>query len=306
MLAQLLIAAAVSAAATPQDMANIALSTQIVQRIGDSLWPGWSKTPFQIDLITADGPVLVNVERPFTPPKFPADLEATLTLQTGPIIVIGEPRFTQAPTPIRWSVTLLHEHFHEWQYWWPPYNDATHALGLAHGDQGGMWMLNYPFPYADARVDVAYAHMANALADALEAIRSPRFGDTVTTYLRKRSAFKALLTADDYTYFAFQCWQEGTARYTEIAVAQRAALAHDADPSFLTGAQAAALMQDANRTYTGVVHRLRTVPLQVDKRIDFYAAGAGEALLLDQLVPGWHARYLDPRMDLSAYFPGAQ
>jgi hypothetical protein len=302
MLASLAVAA-LSAAATPQDTANIALSTSIVQRIGDAIWPGWSTTPFQIDLLTQDGPVLVNVPKPFTPPKFPRDLEATITLETGPIIVIGEPRYTQSQTPVRWSVTLLHEHFHEWQYSWPPYNTAARALGLARGDSGGMWMLNYPFPYTDARVDAAYAQMSARLAEALESIRSPRFNGALAAYLQARANFKSVLAPDDYKYFTFQCWQEGTARYTEIAVAQRAAYAHQADPAFLTDAQAAALMDDANRTYAGVLKRLRTIPLQEDKRVDFYAVGAGEALLLDQIAPGWHERYLDPRMDLSVYFP---
>jgi hypothetical protein len=306
MLAAVTITAALSAAATPSDAANIALSTQIVQRIGDSIWPGWSKTPFQIDLITQDGPVLVNVDQPFRPPKFPPDLEATLTLQTGPIIVIGEPKFTQAATPVRWSVTLLHEHFHQWQYSWPPYNDAARALGLARGDKSGMWMLNYDFPYGNTRIDTAYAQLASRLADALEAIRSPQFNDAVKSYVQSRDALKDLLSADDYRYFAFQCWQEGAARYTEIAVAQRAALAHAADPSFLSDVQATALMQDANQTYGNLLKRLRTIPLQEDKRIDFYAVGAGESLLLDQLVPGWHERYLDPRMDLGAFFPASQ
>jgi hypothetical protein len=166
-----------------------------------------------------------------------------------------------------------------------------------------MWMLNYPFPYTDARVDAAYAQMSARLAEALESIRSPRFNGALAAYLQARANFKSVLAPDDYKYFTFQCWQEGTARYTEIAVAQRAAYAHQADPAFLTDAQAAALMDDANRTYAGVLKRLRTIPLQEDKRVDFYAVGAGEALLLDQIAPGWHERYLDPRMDLSVYFP---
>jgi hypothetical protein len=299
-----LVAAALAASATAQDAANIDLSMKIVEHVGDALWPAWSKTPFQIDLLTADGPVLINVARPFTPPKFPRDVEATLTLDTGPIIVIGQPRYTESATPTRWSVTLLHEHFHQWQYSWPPYNTAARALGLARGDSSGMWMLNYPFPYVDARVDAAYSQLSNRLADALLAIRSARFTDAVKDYLQSRDAFEALIAADDYKYFAFQCWQEGTARYTEIAVAQRAAYAHETDRAFLTDAQAAALMDDANRTYSGVLKRLRSVPLQEDKRVDFYAVGAGEALLLDQIAPGWHERYLDPRMDLRVYFPG--
>lgn len=294
-----------AAALPPPDAANIAVSTAIVERVGDSIWPGWAKTPFPIELLTQDGPVLVNVDKPFTPPKFPTDLEATLILDSGPIIVIGEPRFTQAATPVRWSVTLLHEHFHEWQDDWPGYQQAVTALNLAHGDKDGMWMLNYAFPYADPRVDAQYTTMANALADALQAMRTPQFSGDVRRYVEARDAFRQMLSAGDYKYFAFQCWQEGVARYTEIRVAQYAASAHASDPSFLNDAQAAELEQDSARTYVSVVKRLRDVPLATDKRIDFYAVGAGEALLLDQTAPGWQKKYLDPRMDLGALFPRA-
>jgi hypothetical protein len=300
MLLPLVTALALAAQLPPADAANIDLSTAIVQRVGDSLWPSWSTTPFQIDLLTQDGPVLVNVDKPFTPPNFPKDLEATLVLQTGPIIVIGEPKFAQTDTPTRWSVTLLHEHFHQWQYSWAPYQDAVTSLNLAHGDKTAMWMLNYAFPYTDPRVDARYTQMATALADALQAMRTPGFSAAVQRYLQARAAFREILSPDDYKYFAFQCWQEGVARYTEIRVAQYAADAHAANPSFLSDAQAAALMQDSARTYASVVKRLRTQPLQDDKRVNFYAVGAGEALLLDQTAPGWQKKYLNRQMDLSA------
>jgi hypothetical protein len=295
--------ATASAQPSPADRANIALSTAIVARVGDALWPGWSKTPFAIDLITQDGPVLLNVSRPFTPPPFPRDLEATITLDSGPLIVIGQPQFTSSKSPMRWSVTLLHEHFHEWQYSWPHYYDAIRALDLSRGTKGGMWMLNYPFPYGDPRIDAAYTQLANRLADALQAIGTARFHDAAKRYLSSRAAFKSLLAPDDYKYFAFQCWQEGIARYTEIRVAQLAALAHRSDPSFLTDAQATGLMHTAGETYWSVLQRLRTIPLRADKRADFYAVGAGEALLLDQLAPGWQRRYLDRAMDLRAFMP---
>lgn len=307
MLAVLTLAAAAAASApaapSPEDRANIALSMAVVQRVGDAVWPGWRDTPFAIDLLTQDGPVLVNVNHPFTPPPFPRDLEATMTLDSGPIIVIGEPQFTKSKSPVRWSVTLLHEHFHEWQYSWPGYFGAVQALKLSRSDKSAMWMLNYAFPYADARVDAAYAQMSNRLADALQAIGTPRFRGAAERYSQSRAAFKSLLAPDDYKYFAFQCWQEGTARYTEIAVAQLAASEHRADPSFLSDAQATALMRTAGETYWSVLERLRTIPLQRDKRVDFYAVGAGEALLLDRLSPGWHERYLNRAMDLSTFMP---
>ena len=298
----LVLATAASATPAPHDRSNIALSTAVVQRVGDGIWPGWSAPPFQIDLLTESGPVLVNVRKPFTPPKFPKDLEATLMLDTGPIIVIGQPRFTQAATPIRWSVTLLHEHFHQWQYSWDGYQNAVKGLGLSHGSNSGMWMLNYAFPYADANVGAAYNRMANSLAGALDALHGAGFDDALRSYLSARDAFKALLTADDYKYFAFQCWQEGVARYTEITVARSAVEQHLSDPSFLTSGQAAALLEDSDQTYESVLTTLRTRPLSDDKRVNFYAIGAGEALLLDRVTPGWRQRYLDPRMDLSLLF----
>lgn len=299
----ILAAATASATPSPQDLQNVALSTAIVRRVGDRLWPDWSKTPFAIDLITSNGPALLNVDAPFAAPKFPPDLEATLVLASGPIIVIGQPQYTQAATPVRWSVTLLHEHFHQWQYSWPQYESSVKALDLARGDRTAMWMLEYAFPYADAHVDAAYAAMAAALADALDAQQTPAFAQAVQRYLSARAAFKQILSADDYRYFAFQCWQEGTARYTEIAVAQLAAQAHAEDAGFLSDAQSAALLADADATYAAVLRRLRTVPLKQDGRVDFYALGAGEAMLLDRVASDWHGRYLDSRMDLSVFFP---
>lgn len=286
----------------PADLRNIAFSTAIVQRVGDSVWPGWGQTPFQIDLVTANGPALINVAKPFAPPPFANTLEATLILDTAPIVVIGEPQFTHAKTPVRWSVTLLHEHFHQWQQSWPGYVKAVASLDLAHGDKTGMWMLNYAFPYSDPRVDAAYGAMSNSLADAIEAAGTPAFTGAVQKYLTARDTFKALLAPDDYRYFTFQCWQEGAARYTEIAVARRAVQAHATDRSFLSDAQAADLQQDAGSTYAGVLKRLRWLPLAQEKRVDFYAVGAGEALILDTISPGWRDRYLDPRMDLDVFF----
>jgi len=296
---------AVVAAAAPspsaQDRRNIALSTAIVRHVGDRLWPDWSKTPFAIDLLTARGPVAINFPKPLAAPSFPRQLEATFPLTNGvPTIVIGEPQFTAAKTPTRWSVTLLHEHFHQWQDSWPQYQAAVDRLGLApKGGGNGMWMLNYGFPYKDKRVDRIYDTMAGRLATAVGAAGTSSFKTAVASYLSARAAFRAALRPNDYRYFAFQCWQEGTARYTEIAIAHIAA---EADPRFVTAADARSLAQDSAATRTRVLTQLRSQSLDTDQRVNFYALGAGEALLLDQLNPAWHQHYLDRRMDLGNFF----
>ena len=290
------------------DAANIALSATIAQRVGDRIWPDWSKTKFAIDLLTAGGPVEVNFDKPVPVPSFPPQMEASFPFSNGvPTIVIGEPQFTQAKTPIRWSVTLLHEHFHQWQYSWPQYNSSVKNLGLAPpGDTNAMWMLNYPFPYSDAAIGTAYSVMTHRLAEAIRGIGTPEFGAQFQSYLVGRKQFAAMLKPNDYKYFAFQCWQEGTARYTEIAVARAAVDEHTRDQSFLSDDQAAALALDAQHTYSRVLGQLEEQgPLANDERSNFYAVGAAEALLLDRVSPGWHQRYLGPRMDLSALFPAS-
>ena len=301
----LLLLAQLLASPTAADSQNIARSEAIAQRVGDTLWPGWSHAPFGIDLQTPNGSVLLNSPASFDLPNVPPTFEATMVLGPNiPTIVIGEPVLTQAKTPIRWSVTLLHEHFHQWQYSWPQYQSAVKALGLAPpGDTNAMWMLNYPFPYADAIVSAAYDDMSHKLAVALTSIGTDSFRSNSAAYLASRSAFRHMLKPADYRYFAFQCWQEGTARYTEIMVGQFAAQAHDKDATFLNDADAISLREDSIATYGRVLTRLVTRPLKDDQRVDFYALGAGEALLLDQLSPGWRLRYLDSNLDLGAFFP---
>lgn len=146
--------------------------------------------------------------------------------------------------------------------------------------------------------------MAQALAVALGARGSSSFDDDVKAFLAARAAFAKSVRAKDYRYFTFQCWQEGVARYTEIAVARLAADTHRQDAQFLSDAEAAALSQDADATYASVLQRLQTISLKDGARTNFYAVGAGEALLLDALHPGWRLGYLDPRMDLDVWLPG--
>jgi hypothetical protein len=46
------------------DLTNIDLSMRVVAGVGDSTWPNWSKTPFVVDLLTSNGPVMVNADEP--------------------------------------------------------------------------------------------------------------------------------------------------------------------------------------------------------------------------------------------------
>jgi len=57
--------------------------------------------------------------------------------------------------------------------------------------------------------------------------------------------------------------------------------------------------------FAHTVYRLRTAALSQDRRLAFYGVGAGEALLLDVVAPGWQMRYLSTELDLSRFFETA-
>src|SRR5207247_8409809 len=146
-------------------------------------------------------------------------------------IVVGQAENTSAKTSTPWVVTLLHEHFHQLQYSQPNYYPDVNALGLSHGDQTGMWMLNYAFPYDKKEVQNQFAKMSKLLAEAVEAPKSER-AKKVAAYLRARPEFQQMLNADDYRYFSFKLWQEGIARYTEYHVARLASLGYEPSKTF--------------------------------------------------------------------------
>ena len=62
-------------------------------------------------------------------------------------------------TSTPWVVTMLHEHFHQLQDSQPNVFQDVMALDLAGGDQTGMWMLNYPFPYKDEKINVEFEQL---------------------------------------------------------------------------------------------------------------------------------------------------
>ena len=121
-------------------------------------------------------------------------------------IVVGQAENTLAKTSTPWVITLLHEHFHQFQDSQPNFYPDVNALNLARGDQTGMWMLSYPFPYERAEVQMQFAKMSELLAAAVRANRRDR-ATRVRDYLAARRRFQQLLEPDDHKYLAFQRWK---------------------------------------------------------------------------------------------------
>ncbi len=291
---------------------------RLADQLGDRIWPEWSKAPFAVLLVTPEHEFLIRHPQPSTDfqmlgydnelrsnvlyrkrtmsPSFLATFPAIRGSMVS-TIVVGQAENTSAKTSTPWVVTLLHEHFHQLQDSQPNFYADVNALNLARGDQSGMWMLNYAFPYDRVEVQQQFATMSEMLAAAVSAPKQQR-GRRVRDYLAARRKFQQLVEPDDYKYLAFQFWKEGIARYTEYRLAQLAATSYRPTRQFRALPDYRSFADLARTTHKGIFRQLRTQKLGESKREVVYSIGAAEGLLLDQINPGWRRRYFVEKFDL--------
>src|SRR5262245_44746950 len=225
------------------DRTRLAEAFRLADQIGDQVWPGWSKAPFAVLLVTSQYEFLMRHPQPsadftklgydpllksdvyFRKRSYPTNFLATFPAVRGNMTstsVVGQAEHTSAKTSTPWVVVLLHEHFHQLQDSQPNFYADVNSLNLSHGDQTGMWMLNYAFPYDRTDVQEQFVAMSLALDAAIKAAPAER-QKRVRDYLEAQQKFQTLVSPDDYRYFSFQFWKEGIARYTEYQIARLAA-----------------------------------------------------------------------------------
>ena len=315
----------VSAGDNPQleteDRIRLSEGFRIGEELGDVVWMGWSKAPFAVLLVTPEHEFLLRHPQPsadFTPLGYDALLKSEIyvrkrvfqpnLLATFPAvggistIVIGQPANTDAKTSTRWVITLLHEHFHQLQDSQPGFYAEVNLLGLARGDQTGMWMLNFPFPYERADVHEQFTVMSRALVGALRATNKKDFHVKLSAYLAARKHFQDILTPDDYKYFSFQLWKEGVARYTEYRIINALASRYSPSKEFAGLKDFTSFADEARVMRDKILKELESIQLSRWKRIAFYPFGAAEAMLLDHVNPKWQRRYFVEKFSLDRFF----
>jgi hypothetical protein len=303
------------------DRVRIAEAYRLADALGDGLWKGWSAAPFAILLVTPEREFLIGHPAPtddFTrmgldellgaevwsrERVFDPGLAATFPAVGGvSTIVIGQAENTYLATSTPWVLTVLHEHFHQLQNVQPDYYDDVNALGLAKGDTSGGWMLDYAFPYDDPEIAALYAARCSALGAALAAREREDFAGHVADYIGAREELRARLAPDDSKYLEFQVWQEGIARYTEQRIGALAAAKYEPSDAFRS-LDDYTTYADASRVLVERMQaNLASGQLATLKRGAFYALGAGEGLLLDQIAPDWRATYFERRFTLDTHF----
>lgn len=292
---------AISQKVPPDDAIRIREFYKLAAAVQDKVWPNWSQVPAPLLVVTDQNEFLTHY--PDTPKgfakisgdfcerprQFGANLQATFpAFGPTPVIVIGEPANTASKTSTPWLITLMHEHFHQLQDSQPGYFEGVDRLGLSRGDNTGMWMLNYPFPYQD--VSQSFGHLRDLLVAALSETDPQKFAHAAQNYVTARKQFFAQLSPDDHRYLAFQLWQEGIARYTELKVAEAS--------SQYRPSQEYAALQDyqtfdeyAAKAKLNCLDELRNADVSKKKREVVYSWGAAEGLLLDRIKPKWREKY---------------
>lgn len=303
-----------------EDRIRLGEAFRLADSVQDKIWAKWSAAPFGLMLITNEYEYLVGHPHAtnnfdtlgfdpelhtlvlFRKRLFPTNLLATFpAINDISTIVVGQSANTNVSSSTAWVVTVLHEHFHQYQQSQPGYFASTVALGLSKGDDTGMWMLNYPFPFDSAKVDKAYAVMARSLLKAIQCDRrdQPKY---LKLFFSSFDRFKLRLPPDDFKYFDFQCWQEGVARYTELRVAELASANFTPGQEFRSLADYRPYQEVADSIQARIFKELDNPSLTASRRVAFYAFGAGEALLLDKVRPGWKQHYLASKFQLEKCF----
>jgi len=302
------------------DKVRIAEAVRMSDEFGDNVWSNFNQTLFALLLVINENEYLFYHPSPsedflsigfdsitgceiFVRERiFSNNMLATFPAVNGvSTIVVGQPENTSRSS-LDWTVTLLHEHFHQMQSSLPDYYESVNSLDLSGGDETGMWMLNYDFPYDDQSISDQYSKLIKSAMNTYLSDDSVIFNVNLKKYIGEREKFKSLLNENDYRYFSFQLWQEGIARYTEIKFTKILKDEYSPTESFKELSDYISI----DSFYVNIINKLLksadTQILSFDKRNCFYTLGALEGLIIDKTNHDWKDKYFTEKFFMENYF----
>jgi hypothetical protein len=147
-------------------------------------------------------------------------------------------------------------------------------------------------------VQEKFTAMTHALLAALAQTDQPSLLKQVAVFNRANRDFRSSVPAEAEKYFAFQLWQEGVARYTEVMLAELAAKSYSPSPEFTALPDYASFSSVGIAIRTRIMSDLGTLSLAKSRREVVYSVGAAEALLLDRVNPAWRRDFMTHRFRL--------
>lgn len=306
------------------DKARLQEALQLKSELGQRVWQGWEQADIPIILSNESYEFLFNY--PGQPPtewtlvtdddlagtsyfRRTADNPQNFAVRVGDIWTarIGTKNNTDVfliksfrnmlPSPIRQifpyrfliqpSETqlggLLHETFHVLQYQSAPerMNQAESAHRL--GDE---------YETASEGFDAEWKKESALLADALEATARADKIDLVRQFLEVRDARRTNyhLGAELFDYERWLEWEEGTAKYIEVAILKAASESADYQPvPEIQNDPAFNVYQKFDRRWSQELIQLRYQTTSGETQ--FYMTGMAQAFLLNNLLPDWKEKY---------------
>jgi hypothetical protein len=179
--------------------------------------------------------------------------------------------------------TLLHETFHVHQYQMTPARitkaESTHKLADAY------WASAEP-------TQSELKKESSILADALKAKTQADKIDLARKFLEARDARRKdqNLSADFLDYERWLEWEEGTAKYVEVAILKQASKSvnYHALPEMQNDPDFKQYLK-FNQRWSQELFQLRYQTSSGET--EFYMTGLAQAFLLDDLMPGWKEKY---------------
>jgi hypothetical protein len=309
----------------PLDKARLAEALHLKRTLGEEVWAGWGKSEIPVLLWNRESAFLVGYPSPPTPweevpgdsfqgqayfrrptgetqnfalrvgdrwvasiaTKWEADaflIDMFRDMLPSPFEPIFPYRVLIQPSEVQ-ITAVLHESFHVHQAQVAPARLAE--AEAAHSKEDRYWQ-------EDQAMGEDWGREIDLLAKALEARSSEEAAALARRFLagreerRQRHALDAALI----DYERQLEWEEGLAKYVELAIWRQAAQAEGYEPE-------TALADDPDfRGYATFGRRWSQEMGQMKRQagregeVRFYYTGMAQAMLLDRLLPGWEERAL--------------
>lgn len=292
------------------DLLAVALGFELVEKYGQSVWPGFSVDDAPVLLLDENFSYYLNqaqageefqqLEVEFRGnPVFvkertlPAGLQASFPYLGKDSVVMGTPANTGQKLEA-WTLTFVHELFHVYQ---GRLGFHQQVSGLQIGpDSDGSWQLSYPFPYQEQDITDALHLLGYSLFQTLEKESDPKYEARLA--IQALNNLQRICTqresgVKDFAYLNFQISKEGVARYVEFKMAERLS-GENAELHFKNGAPGdyQALWTEKYQTMKFLIKHTGSVSRN---RLEFYHLGLGICLLLDRIDSNWKQNFYKER-----------
>lgn len=279
-------------------------------KVGPEVWPDWNCSKYPILYKTVDTDYLINHPNP--PSDFSRFYDKLWgdTIMTRPnsetykycaafpvskimTVVVTAPKENE--DPCLWVLMVSHELFHIYQ-------GKDKVVNPYTGIYAGMHELSFPYNYS--RTDLLAAHRIEAelLFNLLRMGQSDSDEKAVSkiVFSNMQKVFKTIF-ADSlhYKFKQWMEWSEGTARYTELRLADIASNPENYHPTkeFSSEFPASDYSKAWKKQYANGFKTVRFSGEKVADRGMFYISGMAKAYLLDRIRPDWKNFYFKNTLD---------